>query len=266
MLLAPFFLRSCWCLRGAVFCSRAEKNLRHAMLPTRPFAVLGLFLAAGLAVFGLQISRAVKRGRDFDRFLSVRGLSERQVKATLAIWPIHFASYAEDLPALKKTIEANKERVAAYLARQGIAPEEISYGLPDLSDRHEHESRDDVSTLPRYKAVTTLVVRSPQVDRVKQAIQHADTLLDQGVTLVSNDGGDKAEFAFDKINDLKPAMIQEATANARASAEKFAQDSHAKVGAIRRATQGVVEIDDLDVATPEQKVVRVVTTVDFFLE
>ena len=65
---------------------------------------------------------------------------------------------------------------------------------------------------------------------------------------------------------IKPDMIKEATANARAAAEKFAQDSKAKVGAIRRATQGVLEIEDRDVATPEIKVLRVVTTVDFFFE
>lgn len=236
------------------------------MLPTRPFAVLGLCLALGLAIFGLQISRAVKRGRDFDCFLSVRGLSERQVKATLAIWPIRFASYADALPPLKQTIEKDKALVTAYLQAQGLAPDEISFGLPSLSDKSERSREEAQTPLPRYKAVTTLVVRSVKVDLVKQAIQHADSLLERGVTLVSDDYGDKTEFEFDRINDVKPGMIQEATANARAAAEKFAQDSHARVGAIRRATQGVVEIEDLDVATPEQKVVRVVTTVDFFLE
>lgn len=61
-------------------------------------------------------------------------------------------------------------------------------------------------------------------------------------------------------------MIREATGNARASAEKFAQDSKSKVGKIRTASQGVVEIEDRDAASPEWKRVRVVTTVDFFLE
>jgi len=68
------------------------------------------------------------------------------------------------------------------------------------------------------------------------------------------------------LNDIKPDMIREATGNARASAEKFAQDSKSKVGKIRTASQGVVEIEDRDAASPEWKRVRVVTTVDFFLE
>lgn len=68
------------------------------------------------------------------------------------------------------------------------------------------------------------------------------------------------------MNDLKPDMIRKATAAARAAAETFAHDSKARVGAIRRATQGAAEIEDLDLATPEMKVLWVVTTVDFFLD
>jgi uncharacterized protein len=61
-------------------------------------------------------------------------------------------------------------------------------------------------------------------------------------------------------------MLKEATANARIAAEKFAQDSQSKVGSIRKATQGVIEIYDRDPASPELKTVRVVTTVEFFIE
>lgn len=245
--------------------TRAHTAHTGFMITTRSFAVLGFLLAAGLAIFGVQIGHAVKKGREFDRFLSVRGLSEREVKATLAIWPIRFAVYAEDLPQLKQSIERTKTVVQNFLAEQGITPNEISYGLPAVSDKDE-ERHDEKYVLPRYRAVTTLVVRSPKVDIVKQAIQHADSLLEKGITLVSNEYGDHTQFLFDGVNEAKPDMIKEATANARASAEKFAQDSKAKVGSIRRATQGVLEIEDRDVATPEIKTLRVVTTVDFFIE
>ncbi len=236
------------------------------MITTRSFAVLGVLLAAGLGIFGVQVGQAVKKGREFDRYLTVRGLAEREVKATLAIWPIRFAVYAEDLPLLKQSIEKTKAVVQGFLSEQGIPADSISYGLPSISDKSEDRYDGEQNQLPRYKAVTTLVVRSNQVDRVKQAIQRADTLLEKGITLVSNDYGDQTQFLFDGVNAVKPDMIREATANARVAAEKFAQDSKARVGSIRRATQGVLEIADRDVATPEIKVLRVVTTVDFFFE
>ncbi len=232
-------------------------------MTTRPFLALGICLALGLAVFGAEVGRAVKLGREFDRFLSVRGLSEREEKATLAIWPIHFSVADEDLNSLREKMESDRQIVLAFLKDHGIDSKEITFGLPSVIDRLDERIRTGASTLARYRGTVTLVVRSPNVDTVKKAIQEADVMLTKGVTM---DEGERIEFIFNAVNEVKPGMIKEATANARTAAEKFALDSRATVGRIRRAAQGVVEIEDRDAASPEWKRIRVVTTVDFFLE
>ncbi|MDX5336566.1 MAG: SIMPL domain-containing protein, partial [Marinobacter sp.] len=71
---------------------------------------------------------------------------------------------------------------------------------------------------------------------------------------------------------IKPAMIAEATASAREAAQQFARDANASVGGLRRANQGVFQILARDQApgVSEQqqpvKTVRVVSTVDYYLE
>jgi hypothetical protein len=67
------------------------------------------------------------------------------------------------------------------------------------------------------------------------------------------------------LNDIKPAMIEEATIKAREVAEKFAKDSKSKLGAIKRANQGSFKIEDRDESTPYIKRVRIVSTVEYFL-
>ncbi len=239
------------------------------MIAIRSFVVLGLSLILGLAIFGFQVGRAVRMGREFDRYLAVRGLSEREVKATLVIWPIRFSVAAENLGDLKTQMEKDRGIVLAFLQESGIDAKEITQGLPAVSDREDERIHANRPKLPRYRGIVTLVVRSADVDTVKKAIQGADVLLERGVSL-AGDGdigpGDRIVFLFTAINDINPYMIKEATANARAAAEKFAQDSKSKVGRIRKATQGAVEIEDRDAASPEKKILRVVTTVDFFLE
>ena len=236
------------------------------MISTRSVVILGLSLIIGLGLFGFQVVRAVKKGREFDRYLTVRGLSEREVKATLAIWPIRFSVNADDLLKLKSAMERDRGLVMAFLQDSGINSKDVTLGLPTISDRLEERTDDKKPVLSRYKGVVTIVVRSTDVDVVKKAIQQVETLLDKGVALTGNEYGEQPEFLFTEINQIKPGMIEEATANARASAEKFAQASKTKVGAIRRATQGAVEIEDRDKASPEKKIIRVVTTVDFFVE
>ena len=235
------------------------------MITTRSFLALGLSLIVGLAIFGAQIGRAVRTGREFDRYLSVKGLAEREMKATLVIWPIRFSVLADDLGALKAGMEKNRALVLAYLQQNGIDPKEITQGLPEVNDREDEKIHANRPALPRYQGIVTLAVRSTEVDVVKKAILGADALLAQGVALIGNQSG-QVQFLFTALNDIKPGMIKEATANARASAEKFAQDSQSKVGRIRKATQGVIEIEDRDLASPERKIIRVVTSIDFFLE
>ena len=238
------------------------------MITTRSFAVLGASLAAGLAIFGLQIGHAVRRGREFDRYFTARGLSEREVTATLAVWPLYFSVFAQELPALKTEMENTRQIVDRFLRAHDIPAEDVTVGLPGLVDNLDNNYGQTNLDLPRYKGIGTLVVRSPKVELVKRAIQEVDALLAQGVRIGA--GGyhnvEGTRFVFEGVNELKPALIEEATANARAAAAKFAQDSRAKVGAIRRATQGALEIDQRDAASPEKKIVRVVTTVEFFIE
>ncbi|MFT3867578.1 MAG: SIMPL domain-containing protein [Nibricoccus sp.] len=238
------------------------------MVTTRSFAALGALLALGLAVFGFQIGAAVKKGREFDRYFTVRGLSEREVKATLVIWPVKYNVSADDLPMLRTEMDNAKKVVLQFLEENNVALDECSFGLPRIQDHAGEYGRreDDKIKLPRYSASMTLVVRSQQVDLVKKAVQKSEELVSKGLPLTTEEYGRSIEFSFDGINTIKPAMIEEATANARAAAEKFAQDSKAKVGRIRKATQGVVEIEDRDMASPELKVIRVVTTIEFFIE
>jgi hypothetical protein len=235
------------------------------MITTRSFAVLGALLALGLAVFGFQVGRAVKVGREFDRYLTVRGLSEREVKATLVIWPMKYLATGETLTELQDAMAHAKGIVSEFLRENGIKDSEISYGLPEIRDTISSRRRDDAVILPRYEGYITMVVRSRDVDLVKSAIQKSESLIAKGVPLASEDYGNRISFLFDDVNSIKPEMIQEATANARQAAQKFADDSKASVGAIRKATQGVVDIQDRDIASPELKVVRVITTVEFFL-
>jgi len=68
------------------------------------------------------------------------------------------------------------------------------------------------------------------------------------------------------LNEVKPGMVEEATKNARITAEKFASDSNSKLGKIKSATQGQMSISNRDQNTPHIKALRVVTTIVYYLK
>ena len=91
-------------------------------------------------------------------------------------------------------------------------------------------------------------------------------LMKQGVAIAASDYGTYTIYEYTELNSIKPQMIEDATKNARAAAEKFAKDSDSKLGKIKTASQGQFSIENIDENTPYIKHVRVVTNVTYFLE
>jgi hypothetical protein len=117
----------------------------------------------------------------------------------------------------------------------------------------------------RYVAEQSMTLRSAKITPVKVAMQQSGELIREGVALVRSYEYNTT-FLYTALDTIKPAMIAEATKDARKAAEQFARDSGSRVGAIRNAQQGFFDIQDRDAFSPEIKKVRVVTTVQYFLE
>ena len=102
----------------------------------RPVAalILGVFVAIGLALAGLFMARAVESAKRFECFVTVKGLSEREVPADLGIWPVRFRVVANDLKALEDQIAAGRKTVQQFLTTAGFGSLPGSYFLwPVLS-------------------------------------------------------------------------------------------------------------------------------------
>ena len=236
------------------------------MSESRANLLAALLVAIGIAVAGLGVGDGLRHLNAANRIVTVKGLAEREVPADLVVWPIMYVEADNELGALYQRIEHNNQLVRGFLAVNGLADADVTQGPPQITDALANEYGNDGSKNKfRYRAQVKLTVRSKNVKAVSAAIQHAGELVKQGVAVAMNYEG-KPEYLFTALNDIKPALIAEATQNARRAAEQFAKDSASKVGGIRTANQGQITISDRDPGTPEIKTVRVVSTVEYTLE
>lgn len=225
----------------------------------------GLAIMAGLVFMGLMIPKAVNDNRSYDRTVSVKGLSEREVVADKVFWPIVFRVMSDDLVSLNTQSEKCRDMIVAFLKEGGIGEGEISFSMPQVSDKLAAEYGNNDRTF-RFVAKNVVTVYSDQVDLCRSLMEKQSVLLKEGIVISPNDWDNPIEFKFEGLNAIKPQMIEEATKNARATAQKFAQDSGSSLGKIKDAKQGVITIGDRDRNTPYIKVVRVVTSVTYYLE
>lgn len=235
-----------------------ERNIISAVL-------LGTLLCVGLATMGLLLSEGIIKFRDMERVVSVKGLSERDMPADVAIWPIRFTEVSNDLSELYGSLESKNDKVNNFLRQQGFKVDEISVSVPAIQDRQAQGFSEEQVRNGRYAGTSTLTVYSNDIEMVRKAMSNLAQLGQNGIAISGQDYDVKTQFLFTKLNDIKPAMIEEATRNAREVAEKFAHDSGSKLGKIKRASQGQFSIDDRDSNTPYIKNVRIVSTVEYYL-
>jgi len=253
---------------------------RASSMQRSGIALLGLLLAAGLIVGGWILGAQIKETRLGDRYVTVKGLAERNVKSDLAIWPIGYKDAGDDLTGVYAKSEADKKAILDFLAKQGIQSSEIELGLVRVIDTQANEYGGAGRASRRYIVQQQITVRTSRVDQVAAASQKTMELLQAGIVL-NSDPGQGLIYKFTGLNSIKPDMITEATRNARASADRFAADSGSRVGAIRQANQGVFSIlaansgsagDDqpgMDSSGAESslmKTVRVVSSLQYYLE
>lgn len=225
--------------------------------------VLGISLCLGIVIAGISMSIAFYKTRVTQRYVTVKGLAERNVDADMAIWPLTFKETGNDLTALHRIVNSKRQIIRRFLIESGFEDSEISLSPPSIRDSQAEPVYGDQSMSKyRYTAQQTVSVYTNQVPLVKQTMEKSGELVGKGVVLVA---GGMADFLFTSLNDVKPDMIAEATQNAREAAEQFAKDSGSKVGKIRTARQGLFSINVRDRNSPEYKVVRVVTTVEYFI-
>jgi uncharacterized protein len=234
--------------------------------------VSAVLVALGLSLGGWFIGDGFARGRASARFVEVKGLAEREVTADLALWPLRYVSTGNDLTAAQAQITRNTRQVFAFLSRNGIDTTAVQLQALEVSDAFANRFPGERAG-PRYVIQQTVMVRSGKPDVVMAASQRVSELVGAGVVLSSSGeyGIGGPTFIFTRLNQLKPSMVKEATANARAAAEQFAADSRSDLGSIRQASQGIFVILPRDQApgvnegAQLQKIVRVVSTVQYFL-
>src|SRR5262245_45397643 len=81
-----------------------------------------LILALGMSAAGWLVGRGFIQGRIGDRYVTVRGISERQVEANLALWPLRVVAADNDLTTAQRRLADNVAKVRVFLSGHGIDP------------------------------------------------------------------------------------------------------------------------------------------------
>jgi uncharacterized protein len=236
--------------------------------------IASILVALGVTTGGGLIGKGLFAARNADRYVTVKGIAEQEVQASMAIWPLRLSAANDNLLAAQTELERSVKEIKEFLLRQGIDPAAARTHAYSVSDARTNQYSSGAQSGSRYVIQQTVIVRSNDPEKVRVAAERINQLVARGVVLTSGGeyGAAGPSYIFTGLNELKPKMIATATARARESAAQFARDSNSILSGIRRANQGIFEILPRDpvpgVGEEGQihKTVRIVTTVEYQLQ
>jgi hypothetical protein len=239
----------------------------------KSYTTPALILAAGMVLAGALLGAGFRAGRTADRFVTVKGVTEQEVEADLALWPLQISTADNDLATAQDRMNRMVELTRAFLRDNGVTDDQVTIQAFKVQDAQAN-AYGGGGAPNRFIITQTLMVRSEEPRILQAASQRVGELVEAGVVLTSGQeyGPGGPTYVFTRLNDLKPTMLAQATARAREAAAEFAAASGSRVGKIRRANQGVFQILPRDPAVGQSeqnqlnKTVRVVTTVEYLLE
>lgn len=229
-------------------------------------------LALGLILGGFFPGYYYYKAKLDNNSVTVKGLSEMDVKADLAIWKLKFVITGKELFNAQKEITSQASEILAFLKQQGFTETEIKLGRIETNDLMANPYRNNENNDMRFILSQTITVRSTNVDLVEASLTKTDNLISKGIIFDSSSYEYPVSYIFTKLNDIKPKMLEEATKNAKEAAYEFAKSSGSIVGKIRRANQGVFSILPREQTRGNsesqqiEKTVRVVSTIEYWLE
>ena len=242
-----------------------------------------LIVFAGIVLGAFLLGKSIERFKKEDRYISVKGFSEKEVKADLVIWSMKIRVANDDLVKGNVALASAKNKVTSFLTEKGVRAQEIVPMDLKVIDRQANEYLQPNSAQQlRYIIEETIEVRSNQVDAIQKISRMTSELLSAGIALSNKNewGGSGLEYIFTQLNAIKPAMLSEAIKNAKGAAEQFTRESETKLGKMRKASQGLFSIQDRDQSlsstteggnvefgnTDLYKKIRVVISVDYSIE
>lgn len=209
--------------------------------------IIAISIVIGFVITGFFIGKSIERFKKEDRYISVKGFSEREVKANFAVWTIKTRITTNDLIEGSKNIEDSKGKIIEFLLNNGIKKNEVIQQNLSVTDKLARDYGNNDVGAYRYIIENSIQVRTENVDTIQYVSKQTDKLLKAGVLIADNtDYNPSVKYLFTGLNDIKPLMLSEATQNAKKAAIEFTRESDVRLGKLKKANQGLFSIVDRD--------------------
>lgn len=195
-------------------------------------AVLGLGVFAAAAVSSLTFYNV----RAMDNTLAVTGSATQAVKADSAKWTVSVSrsAYESDVPSTQATVSGDAQAVVNFFTKGGIAASDVQTSPVSV----DQDYSSDANAPKRYSVREQITASSDDPALMDTLSKQIGSLAARGVLVSAG----QPEYYVSSLAQIRIALIGKAIEDAKARAESIAQSTGQRVGALKSASSGVVQV------------------------
>jgi uncharacterized protein len=215
-----------------------------------------LALSLAIVLASLIASSAFLKAKRLDQTIKVTGSAKRRIKSDLMVWRTSVSAEAATLADAYSRLTRDVEKTKVFLIAQGFPENQIVISAVKTtpirsSPRGQQKMQaasEDAGSAPfnnrvtSYTLMQSLEIRSAEIDKLTATSRKVTQLINQGILLESNEPG----YLYTKLAELKVVMLADAARDARERAAQIASSAGGKVGEMRSAEMGVMQVNAAD--------------------
>ncbi|MBP3564141.1 MAG: SIMPL domain-containing protein [Alistipes sp.] len=172
----------------------------------------------------------------------VTGLGETEFASDLIVWNGEIVYETQDVASGYAQLERNKQKVLEFITSRGVAAEQVVFKFVNVFKESEpvYNASGNYAgqRFTGYRLSQGFSIESSDVDKVENISREISALIAQGVSIEAY----QPSYYYTKLDDVKLSLIERASADARARAEKIAENAGAAIGRVASAKMGVFQI------------------------
>lgn len=201
------------------------------------FVAPAFILGLALVLTGIVATAGFYNVKALSDVVSVTGSAEKQITSDVVKWTMQIthSTGLTDIQQGNAAMQGDLATLRAYLKKQGVEEAWVTVSPVTVETLYDYSRGGAPSG---YTLRQTVTVEASDIATVKTASEEAGDLIGQGA-LVSTLS---VEYFYSKLADLKQEILAAATADARARAQKIVESAGGKLGRLRSASMGVLQV------------------------
>jgi hypothetical protein len=207
-------------------------------------------LSLSIILSSVIASWAFLHAKKLSQTIQVTGSAKKRIKSDLMIWnasvTVESASLADAYGKLSRDVEKTK----AFLIHQGVPENQIVISAvsttPVRRGKNSPSEGANVGAISGpftgYSLKQSLGIRSSDIDKITNISRQVTELINQAILLES----EEPQYLYTRIAETKVEILAAAARDAKERAQQIAASTGSRVGGIRSAEMGVLQITAAD--------------------